>query len=184
MRTAAAFAGARYIPPLTTAFAPAFYGTSLATGVGHIIIGESARPISASVLQKTIQYTSGDVLEHVFTNPLDDMIVKPALFYEPCRCVYEPCRCVSVQVKQGRVVTNLGVAQIQAAKDGIGSIIGIVTPVVWSRLFEFFANQPQAGIIYLIMGPGGHVVVAGLSRLLAAYSCWRIEDKDLFIADA
>ena len=122
-----------YISPLTTAFAPAFYGTSLATGVGHIIIGESARPISASVLQKTIQYTSGDVLEHVFTNPLDDMIVK-----------------------QGRVVTNLGVAQIQAAKDGIGSIIGIVTPVVWSRLFEFFANQPQAGIIYLIMGPGGH----------------------------
>ena len=161
LRTAAAFAGARYISPLTTAFAPAFYGTSLATGVGHIIIGESARPISASVLQKTIQYTSGDVLEHVFTNPLDDMIVK-----------------------QGRVVTNLGVAQIQAAKDGIGSIIGIVTPVVWSRLFEFFANQPQAGIIYLIMGPGGHVVVAGLSRLLAAYSCWRIEDKDLFIADA
>lgn len=73
------------------------------------------------------------MLEHVFTNPLDDMIVK-----------------------QGRVVTNLGVAQIQAAKDGIGSIIGIVTPVVWSRLFEFFANQPQAGIIYLIMGPGGH----------------------------
>jgi len=163
MRTAAASAGARYISLLTTgtAFAPAFYGTSLATGVGHIIIGESARPISASVLQKTIQYTSGDVLEHVFTNPLDDMIVK-----------------------QGRVVTNLGVAQIQAAKDGIGSIIGIVTPVLWSRLFEFFANQPQAGIIYLIMGPGGHVVVAGLSRLLAAYSCWRIEDKDLFIADA
>ena len=163
LRTAAAFAGGRYISPLTTgtAFAPAFYGTSLATGVGHIIIGESARPISASVLQKTIQYTSGDVLEHVFTNPLDDMIVK-----------------------QGRVVTNLGVAQIQAAKDGIGSIIGIVTPVVWSRLFEFFANQPQAGIIYPIMGPGGHVVVAGLSRLLAAYSCWRIEDKDLFIADA
>ena len=97
----------------------------------------------------------------VFTNPLDDMIVK-----------------------QGRVVTNLGVAQIQAASQGIGSIIGIVTPIIWSRLFEFFANQPKASIIYLLVGPGGHCVVAGVSHLLAGYSCWRIADRDLYIADA
>jgi hypothetical protein len=42
-----------------------FYGFSLATGLSFGIIGQSARPVSAGVVQKTIQYTAGDVLNHV-----------------------------------------------------------------------------------------------------------------------
>jgi MFS family permease len=138
-----------------------YLGNALASGIGHVIIGQSVRPHSAGLVRKTAQFASGDVLEHVFTNPLEDMILK-----------------------QGRTVTNHGIAQIQAAGQGIGSIVGIVSPIFWSWLFEFFASRPHASTIYLLIGPGGHFVVAGICRLLAAHSCWRIKDEDLFIADS
>ena len=118
----------------------------------------------------------------IFENPIDDMIVK-----------------------QARSVTNAGIAQIQAASDGVSSIIGIFTPVLWSRLFEFFAGRPEASPVFFIFGPvsprslrpqslpmflrrrraqGGHCVVAGLCRFAAAAACWSIKDEDLYIADS
>ena len=73
---------------------------------------------------------SGDAFMQIFENPIDDMIVK-----------------------QARSVTNAGIAQIQAASDGVSSIIGIFTPVLWSRLFEFFAGRPEASLVFFIFGP-------------------------------
>ena len=138
-----------------------YMGNALATGFGQTIVGQSVRPLSAGLVRKSAQFTAGSMLDHVFANPLEDMIIK-----------------------QGRTVTDHGIAQLQAAGQGISSVIGIASPILWSWMFEWFAKQPHASTMYLIMGPGGHFVVAGVCRLLAAYSCWRIRDQDLFIADS
>ena len=65
----------------------------------------------------------------------------------------------------------------------LNSIMGIISPILWSQLFAFFTSRPKASLIYLIFGPGGHLVVAGLSRFIACYTCSRIKDEHLFIRD-
>ena len=67
------------------------------------------------------------MLDNVFSNPLDDMIIK-----------------------QGRTVTNHGIAQLQAAGQGISSVIGIFSPIIWSWMFEYFARQPQSSTVYAL----------------------------------
>lgn len=67
-------------------------------------------------------------------------------------------------VKQGITVTDAGNGQIRAAQEGLNSLMGIISPIIWSSLFALFNNRPKGSLLFLLFGPGGHCVVAGLSR--------------------
>jgi hypothetical protein len=57
-------------------------------------------------------------------------------------------------VKQGVTVTNVGKGELNAAFGSLGTLTGIITPMLWGRMYQFFLNPP-AGLPRLLNW--GHV---------------------------
>jgi hypothetical protein len=47
-------------------------------------------------------------------------------------------------VKQGVSVTDAGRGELNSAYSGLGTIIGVAMPLVWSRLYGFFSTTAPA----------------------------------------
>ena len=66
------------------------------------------------------------------------------------------------------------------------NLISVITPVICATLYACFMNrQPgvsaNASTLALILGPGGHFILAAVFRLLSSLVLSTTDDKLLFI---
>ena len=90
----------------------------------------------------------------------------------------------SVTIKQGlSVKPPLGRGELNAALGGMGSLIGMTSPLIWGRLFRFFSTAGEGTIWH---NPGGGFLLAAAMRLslrlLFELIC-RLYKEDLFITE-
>eukprot|EP01043_Picozoa_sp_COSAG02_P049373 COSAG02_NODE_4952_length_4788_cov_252.664747_2_plen_562_part_00 len=90
----------------------------------------------------------------------------------------------AVTIKQGlSVKPPLGRGELNAALGGMGSLIGMTSPLFWGRLFRFFSTAGEGTIWH---NPGGGFLLAGAMRLslrlLFELIC-RLYKEDLFIIE-
>ena len=62
---------------------------------------------------------------------------------------------------------ELGRGEITAAMGALENLISVVTPVIWATLYAYFMSHqpgsPDATTVALLLGPGGHFILAGVS---------------------
>ena len=83
-------------------------------------------------------------------------------------------------VKQGINTTSAGRGELNGAYGGLGQIVGVVMPLVWSRLFGFFSTTTGP---WRRVGKGGHFFVGSLVMLMAAGICKSIDAPALSLGD-
>jgi hypothetical protein len=125
----------------------AFEIGALATAVGYLIQSQSSRWAGAGKLQMAIQYAVGMMILQAW----------PAAMPNSMRAMI---------VKQGMETSDAGKGELNAAYGGIGSIVGVFSPLMWGSLYKFFSGPKPAslkgpvGVLARALGPGGHMVIA------------------------
>ena len=78
----------------------------------------------------------------------------------------------------------------QAAYGGIGSIVGVVSPLMWGTLYKYFSGTRRAQLsgvsgilVRSVMGPGGHMMIATLLMLISWWLLQAIPDDALFLGE-
>lgn len=85
-------------------------------------------------------------------------------------------------VKQGIEVTDAGRGELSTAYDCIIQLAQVPTPMLWSYLFTKFGNAPPNSTLGKI-GPGGHMLVMALMRVVALKLVTSIPDHELQLAE-
>ena len=107
----------------------------VAAALAYFGMSQSCRPAGASrQLQRTIQFC---LCKLVLMTP----------WSEPAFSAIGP-----MIVKQGTAVTDCGRGTLTAAYDGLASLIGVFSPIMWASLYTFFEKgQDSMGFRWVFL---------------------------------
>lgn len=86
-------------------------------------------------------------------------------------------------VKQAETAApELGRGEITAAFGAIENLLSVVTPVMWATTYAYFVQgQQSAAMLPLLLGPGGHFILAACLRCTSSLVLSTCDDKWLFL---
>ena len=86
-------------------------------------------------------------------------------------------------IKQGISTTTEGRGALSSAYDVMVKLSQVPAGLMWGGLFSAFANA-KPGTLLASVGPGGHLVVAAVVRLVALLLVKAIPPDELQLADS
>eukprot|EP01043_Picozoa_sp_COSAG02_P045271 COSAG02_NODE_4124_length_5744_cov_7.379451_2_plen_94_part_00 len=88
-------------------------------------------------------------------------------------------------VKQAETAApELGRGEITSAFGAIENLLSVATPVLWASTYAFFVQgQSSAAMLPLLLGPGGHFMLAACLRCISSLVLSTCDDKLLFLGN-
>ena len=90
-------------------------------------------------------------------------------------------------VKQAETAApGLGRGEITAAFGAIEYLLSVITPMVWAQSYAYFVKHSVGGgtspqALALLLGPGGHFILAAVLRCLSSLVLSTCDDKLLYL---
>ncbi len=142
--------------------------TALVAAVAYLAVSQACRPAGAAAqLRRTVQF----------------LIAKAFLmtpWSEPSHFAVLP-----MVVKQAETAApELGRGEITSAFGAIENLLSVATPVLWASTYAFFVQgQHSAATLPLLLGPGGHFILAAGLRCISSLVLSTCDDKLLFLGN-
>lgn len=139
---------------------------ALVAAVAYLGVSQACRPVGAAAqMRRTLQFF---LAKAVLMTP----------WSEPSHFAVLP-----MVVKQAQTAApELGRGEITSAFGAVENLLSVATPVLWATTYAYFVKgQHSAAVVPLLLGPGGHFILAACLRCLSSLVLSTCDDSLLFL---